>query len=131
MCELLTDDGRWIDVELEAGASYVDWEETRMAFLIDPENQFLAEDNNWHQLLTEKSQIPLSLRKQSVFQDGKNDEEELKLLGDEIFSQSFEERIAEEMEKANKNLSWEKFYKLACILAGTFLLALGMHYLWG
>lgn len=127
MCEVLTDDGRWIDKELPALYSCVDDEPTGMAFLIDPDNQFLAEDGNWHQLLTEKSEIPLCLRKQSVYQDGKNDEDELNDLGNNIFGLTFEKRQAEAVANAKASDVWNKLTWIVSIGCGTLLLIAGMR----
>src|SRR3990170_2888065 len=83
ICEILTDDGRWVDRELPVEYSCVVWEEAGLKFLLDPDNQYLAEDGLWHQILTETSAVPLCPNVANKLQDGKNDEAELKKLGNE------------------------------------------------
>jgi hypothetical protein len=127
MCEVFTDDGRWVDREMPALSSCVDDEATGMTYLIDGDNQFLAEDNNWHQLLTEKSQIPLCLRKTSVYQDGKNDDVELKAVSDDIFKLAFSQRQMEALKKAKSEDVWTKFTWIVSIVCGTILIIAMAH----
>ena len=131
MCELFTDDGRWVDVELPALNSCVDDEPFSKAYLLDPENQFLAEDNNWHQLITEKSQIPLSLREQNIYQNGENDEKELEALSNSLFRLTAEQKQAEQFKKAQSTEAWNKFLWIVSIVMGSLILIAGMRYLWG
>jgi len=131
MCEVFTDDGRWKDKELPALNSCVDDESVGIAFLLDPENQYLAEDNNWHQLITEKSQIPLSLRKQNIYQGGHNDKAELAQLGNDLFKLTAEQKQAERFKNAQASEAWNKFLWIVSIVCGTMVLIAGMRYLWG
>lgn len=131
MCELFTDDGRLIDMELPALNSCVDSESLGIAFLLDPQNQFLAEDNNWHQLITEKSQIPLSLRNQAIVKDGEQTIAELNLLGDGLFKLTAEQKQAEQFRKAQSTEVWNKFLWIVSIVCGSFVIIAGMRYIWG
>jgi len=131
MCEIFTPDGRWIDKELPALNSCVDDEVVGTAFLLDAKNQFLAEDNNWHQLITEKSQIPLCLREQSIYQDGKNDETELKTLSDDLFRLTAEQKMAEQFKKAKQDVMGGRIVLIVSIIFSAFVLIAGMRYLWG
>jgi len=128
ICEVLTDDGRWIDKEFPALYSCVDDEVTGTAFHLDGENLFLDKDGTWHQLLTEKSEIPICLRKQSMYQNGDNDEKELADLGDDIFKIFFDQRIAEALSKADDDSVVNKMIWIVGILCGTALVFGAIHY---
>ncbi len=131
MCEVLTDDGRWVDIEIPAKFSCVDDEHSKMAFLLDPENQYWAEDNNWHQLLTEKSQLPLALRKQSVYQDGQNDEKEISKLGNDLFRLTWYQKKMEQFEKIKQSEVWNKLVLIVTIMCVTILIIVAIRYLKG
>jgi len=63
MCEIFTDDGRILTVELAVLFGCVDDPERKMGFLLDDENQFVSEDGHWTQILGERSSIPMCLVK--------------------------------------------------------------------
>jgi len=130
MCELMTTDGRWTDIELPVSGC-LDYEKPRLSFLIDSQNQYLAEDNQWHQLLTENSVIPICLRKRSVYQDGENDEKELSELGDQLYEQRYNQAKAEQFEIAKQSESWNKFLWLVSIVCGTMLIVAAMNFIGG
>lgn len=131
MCEILTDDGRWVDKELPALYSCVQDEQSGLAFLIDPQNQYLSEDNTWHQLLSEKSQVPICLREKSIFQDGDNDEKELNDISDQLFVLTSEQAQAEQFEKARQSEVWNKILWIVSIICGVMLLLGAMNYFKG
>ena len=131
MCEVFTIDGRWIDKEMPAFHSYMSVEEWTMAFLIDSNNQYQAEDGTWHQLITEKSQIPICLMQANVYQDGKDDEKELKELSDQIFKLTDEQAQAEQFAKAGKSEIWNKIMWIISIVCGTFLIVAAFSYFGG
>jgi hypothetical protein len=129
VCEFLTDDGRWVDRELPSPTvGCVADDETRLAFLIDPDNWFLAEDGNWHQLLTEKSHIPLCLRNTNIYQDGHNDGKKLKTVSDELFELSYEQRQVEAVESAKQEDSWDKIMRIVIIVCATILVIVGIRW---
>ena len=131
ICEVLTDDGRWIDKEMPVLNSFLADDGTRLAFLIDENNQYMAEDGNWHQLVTEKSIIPICLRETNMYQNGNNDKEELKKLADQIFKIRFKQAKAEQFSKAKQSESWNKFLWVVSIVCGTFLIIAAMNYFKG
>jgi len=131
VCEVFTDDGRWPNKELPVLNSCADDANVGMSFIIDPDNQFLAEDGNWHQLVSEKSEIPICLRKESTLQDGKDDEGELKQLGHDIFRVSFKKELAEALENAKQSEAWNKLTWIVSIVCGTVLIIFMMQYLGG
>ena len=129
MCEILTDDGRWIDKEYPALSSCVIDEQTRMAFLLDSANQYEAEDANDHQLLTEKSQIPLSLRVPSRYKD--KDKKEMKVLRDSIFRMIFRQKQTEGIEEVKTQDTWDKVYKVVIVISATILVIVGIRWMAG
>ena len=131
MCELLTDDGRWIDIELPALYSCMADESLHSTYLIDADNQFLAEDNNWHQLLTEKSQVPLCLRKESIYQDGVDDITELNNLANDLFRLTSKKKQSEQFIQMNKDATWNKILWLVTIICSTMIVIAGAQMLWG
>lgn len=128
MCEVFTDDGRWPDKELPVLSGCAADDETGMAFLINPDNQYLADDGTWHQLITEKSQIPICLRNKSVYEDGKNDEKELKDVSDDVYKMSFRQKQYEAIEKAKQSEIWNKLIWIVSIGCGTVLIIAAMNY---
>ncbi len=130
MFEFLTVDGRWVDKEMPALYNCGVDDVTRTGVIIDPENQYLAEDNNWHQLVWENSQIPLCLRKSNTLTDGENDKEYLEEISNDIFRQSSERAQAAEFEKAKKNDAWNKVMWMISIVCGSTLLIAAMQHFW-
>lgn len=62
MCLLGTDDGRIIEVELDVLKGCATHDNWCSAWLLDAENQMRDEKTNqWHQILGERSTIPISL----------------------------------------------------------------------
>lgn len=127
MVEVLTVDGRWVDRELPALFNCAAENETRIAFILDPQNQYLAEDNNWHQLAWENSQIPLTLRETSELNDGKDDGKDLQKIGDQIFRLSSEKAQAEEFEKAKTSDIWNKIVWIISIVCGSMLIIVALQ----
>jgi len=128
ICEALTDDGRWVDREMPALSSCVDDEVAGMAFLLDDENQYLAEDGNWHQLISEKSQVPICLRKISKYHDGNKDDEQLKGVSDDIFGLTYQQKQMEALENINKSDAWDKLYRIVIIISSTILIIVGIRW---
>jgi len=131
MCEILTDDGQWIDEEIPALSSCVADDKRKMAFLIDPANQFRAEDGYDHQLITEKTSVPLSLRVQSKYQDGKNDIQDMKSLRNSIFRVVFRQKQTEGIEEVQRGEMWDKAFKIVVVVSATILVIVGIRYFTG
>ena len=127
MGEIFTDDGRIVDRELPSNvAGCVDDEVMGNAFLIDSDQQYLAEDGEWHQPLTEKSMEPLSLR-----QKKETDEEEEKKIQDEIFVEAFEEQLMVQINKAKTNEAWDSLIKIITVVCVTLGIIVVMGYVMG
>ena len=131
MCEVFTDDGRWLDKEYPALYSYVEDEEAGMTYILDPENQFKAEDNTMHQLLTEKSAIPLCLRQANAYQDkdGVAKTNDLVTLGNDLFRLTSKQKMAEQFRAIQVNDAWNKFIWIVSIVCGSMVVIAGMRYL--
>ena len=131
MCEIFTDDGRWVDKEYPAYSSCVADENTRLAFLLDSANQYRAEDGNDHQLLTEKTSIPLRLRVASKYQNGDNDQEEMKTLRNSIFKMVFRQKQTEGIDEVKKQTAMEVLYKIVIVISATILVIVGIRWISG
>lgn len=133
MCNIRTIDGRFRVIELPAQENCVIWEGLThpKKFLINPKNQFQAEDGHWHQTYDERSQIPLCLREQSYLKDGDNDAAELKEIGHQLFKITSDQTEAEQYEKLSQGETWNKVMWIISIVCGTMLLIAGMNYLGG
>lgn len=131
ICEVLTDDGRWLDKELPALYGCVDDEGAGLAFILDAANQYLAEDGYWHQLISEKSQVPICLRETSQYQNGVEDEKQLAELASNIFVVSAERAQAEEFSKADMDDKMDKMLWIVCIVCGTLALFGAMAFFGG
>ena len=132
VCEVLTDDGRWVNREMSALYSCVDDEGTGAAFIIDGENQYYdPEDGCWHQLIHEKSEIPICMRKQNALQDGNGDETERAKLGDKIFVTAFGQRISEAIEAAHESEMMNKAVMIVSIICGTILIFFAFNFFGG
>ena len=134
MCNFRTIDGRFIiGKELTADENCAVWEDLTYPkkFLIESENQYLAEDGHWHQTYDIRSQIPLSLRKASSLKDGKNGAEELSKISDQIFGVTSDHTEFGLYEKVSQGDQWNKLTWIISIVCGTLLMVAGMHYLWG
>ena len=133
MCELFTDDGRLLtEYELPAHYKHVRDDGRRNAWLIDSDNQHKGEDGHWHQILNERSCVPLCLRKTSQYQDGIGDDDaELQKVADDIFKSTDERAQAEQFEKAEQSEAWNKIIWVVSIVCGTVLLVVGIRYFGG
>ena len=128
MFEILTIDGRWIDVELPVSFNCSDDEARGGAFLLDSDNQYEAEDGTMHQIVSEKSLIPICMISQSKLLDGKNDDAELKKISEDVFNLTFEQKKAEQFAKLKKNEIWDKALWIVSIVCGTFLVIAAFNY---
>jgi len=131
ICEVFTEDGRWFDKELPVELGCVDSSAPVFAGIIDPENQFQAADGTWHQLISEKSDIPICLRKKSIYEDGNQDEEDKKKVRDGIFRVAFKKEQAEALENAKASEAWNRLTAIVTIVCVTLFLIVGMTFLRG
>lgn len=131
MCELLTDDGRWIDKELKVLYKSMEDESAGTLYLIDPDNQYLAEDNNQHQIISEQSEMPISMRKESAFASDPNKKgvDPLAKLSNDVYRQTFKEKQVQIMRNVQVDSNMNKFIWIISIVCGTFLIIAGMIYI--
>lgn len=115
MCEIFTDDGRIIDVELDVLRGCVDDPDRNAAFLIDSDNQFVCEDGQWHQIIGEHCTLPIRMIT-------KDKERDLDNLIPQIFRETHETAKLQQYENATKNAWMEKILWIVAIPCITFLL---------
>jgi hypothetical protein len=117
MCEVFTEDGRIVDIEIPVLKGCVADDEKCSAWLLDPENQVQDEKTGlWYQVIGERSTIPMEVIKDLHDLDDK----EYRELIDKIFHESWVlDLITIGREAArNKVLSW-----VALMLGSTVCLA--------
>ena len=133
MCIISTQARRIRIKELPVLNSCVYWEELNPAlkFLIDVGNQYLGPDNNWYQVYSENSIIPLDLITQNYLKDGQNDEKEKKAIKNRLFKVTSRQTEAEQFKKANENDAWNKLMWIVSIVFGSLVIVAGIVYLGG
>jgi len=131
ICEIFTDDGRLADKEEPVANSCAKDDTLEIAWLLVPENQFMAEDGNWHQLVSEHSQIPICLIKESKLQDGDNDEAELDALSNDLYIVTFWQKMTEGIMKAKRGDALNKMQVIVGMICGTIILIGGLSMLGG
>ena len=133
MCIISTQARRIRIKELPVLNSCVYWEELNPAlkFLIDVDNQYLGPDNNWYQVYSENSIIPLDLITQNYLKDGQNDEKEKKAIKNRLFKVTSRQTEAEQFKKANENDAWNKLMWIVSIVFGSLVIVAGIVYLGG
>lgn len=132
MCEVLTDDGRWIDVEMPVAESCVVDDKAKMAFLLSDFNQFQdAKDETTRQILTEKSRRPVCLREPDKLNDGVNDEQDRRDLSDDLFKTSSKRVRAETYEKINEADRMERAIFLVAIASSASLIIVALTQMMG
>jgi hypothetical protein len=133
MCIISTQARKIRVVELPVLNSCVYWKELDPAlkFLIDVENQYLGPDDNWYQVYSENSSIPLSLITQNYLQDGKNDEAEMKAIKNRLFKITSRQTEMEQFKKAKENDAWNKLMWIVSIVFGSLVIVAGIVYFGG
>ena len=133
MCIIATQARKIRVVELPVLNSCVFWKELDPAlkFLIDVNNQYLGPDNNWYQVYSENSIIPLSLITQNYLQDGNNDDKEMKEIKNRLFKITSRQTEMEQFQKAKENDAWNKLMWIVSIVFGSLVLVAGIVYLGG
>lgn len=115
MCEIFTDDGRIIGVELDVLRGCVDDPDRNAAFLLDSDNQFVCEDGHWYQIIGEHSTMPIRMI-------NKGQEQDLNKLIPQIFRETHETSKLQQYENAMKNAWMEKILWIVAIPCITLLL---------
>lgn len=123
MNEMFTDDGRIVTLEFDVGRGCTIDENLGMAFVISAGNQFTAEDGQWHQLLGERSTIPICLIKETEITD-------LKGLKDKIFREAHEGAKINQYKIANRNFLIDKILWIVTIPCVTLLIIFAAR-MWG
>lgn len=121
MVDLYTDDGRLVEIEIAAEYACMIDDDLRLAWMIDSENQYLHPDGTWRQVLSEKSMIPMCMRKVNVFTDGEHDEEDVEQLCKDVFKLAADDVVNDQFRKAARNAALEKLQWIVSIICGTML----------
>ena len=98
MCELFTDDGQIKVVEYDVLKSCVDDPLTGVGYLLDADDQFMAKDRQWYQILYEKSSLPVCLIANPTIM-----EEQLTTVLEQIYTESQEAAKEHQYNIAKKN----------------------------
>jgi hypothetical protein len=132
MCELFTDDGRLIDVELEVlpGGGCLDDPIYGSAFIVDSTNQFIDEYGNSKQILGERSTLPICLRSE-FGQESAADQDELRKIVNQIFKATYKSEIRQQFLDRLKHEWLDKIILLVSIVIGSFVLMFGMGKIFG
>lgn len=97
MCEVFTEDGRILTMELEVLRGCADDPTSKQAFILDSSNQYVnIEDKTWTQPLWEPSTKPLRMINQ-------DNDEDLEKLIDEIYNETWHNTIHDQYENVKKN----------------------------
>lgn len=132
ICEYMTDDGRGVDREVPALISCADDESIGQAYLIDLDNQFFdVQDKTWHQLISEKTQVPICLIKDNQLSDGSNDEKDMEEFSNGIFETAFWQKLTEGVEKAKNTELYNKLMWIVSIICATILIIAGITFIKG
>ncbi|MCK9571572.1 hypothetical protein M0R72_21660 [Candidatus Pacearchaeota archaeon] len=129
MCEVVTTDGRLVVDEIPVTANCADSDKRGCAFIIDNSEQYLAEDGSFHQLVSDKSRLPLM--PVSEVELIKKKEKELDGIADDIFDLTEDMKINEQFANARKNDRGDVIKWVVSIVMGAFVIIAAMQYLWG
>lgn len=125
MCELFTEDGRIVNIELDVLLSGMIDETSGQAFIIDAINQFVnSEDRNWTQLVWERSCLPPSMISDSQVVD-------LRKLVNQIFVETKKMKKMEQFGKAGKDLMAIRITWIVAIVCTAAVVIAGMQWLGG
>ena len=124
MSESFTEDGRIVSVELDVMRDAAVNDDAKLAFLLDAENQFLAEDGTWRQVLWERTCYPVCMVK-----PGKDPD--MKKLLNQIYKESKEIAISDEFKKSGQENKMSGFLWIVSIICATFIIIAGMNFLGG
>jgi len=98
MCELFTEDGRIIDIEMDVLRSCVDDPNSKQAFLIDAVNQYVnMDDKAWTQVLWEPSAYPLRMI------NPQEEADDFEKLSDQIYEETWSNTKQDQYDKAKKD----------------------------
>ena len=126
MCEIFTDDGRIVNVELDVLKSCVDDPDKGIGFLLDSDDQFIEEDKQWHQILYEKSSLPICMISGLDIKEG-----ELGKTLDQIFHESQEEAKLRQYERAAKNTIMDKLVWIISIICSAAVIMFAINHFGG
>ncbi len=124
MSEVFTEDGRIVTVELPVLLGCVDDETNGWGFVLDSDNQAVAEDGNWTQVYGERSCLPVEIIV-------KKERKDLEGLIDKIYKEAKQKIKNEQYALASRNLIWDKIQWIAAMGFGSAVLLFGLMWLKG
>jgi hypothetical protein len=129
MFEIITTDGRLPVEEIPVIANCADSEKHGAAFIIDYQEQYQAEDGTFHQLVSDKSQLPLLPKSEQKLFEAK--EKELNGMAKDIFELTEDKKIDEQFEAAKNNDRGDVIKWVVSVVMGAFVIIAAMQYIWG
>ncbi len=128
ICEIFTEDGRIETMEFDVLRGCVDDPILGIGFILDADDQYVGEDKYWHQILGERSMLPIRMLNPKGVDE---DEEALNKIIDQIFEASCEAaKLAQYTKAANKNKS-DNLVKMFTVGMACFLIIFAMVYYGG
>ena len=135
MCEIITPDGRWYDIEIPVQHGVMVDDARESVFLIDPDCQYQSEDGTWHQIIFEKSAQPLKLFKDpmdealsdAMEQAGQGDV----TLAEELFDLTFQRKQADGFKQSSESSKRDWFLKIVSIVMVGLIVIVGISYMAG
>ncbi len=125
MLDAFTVDGRIVTREYPAYDNYVD--DGMRAYLLDGQNQYYFEDDKaWHQVVNEIDYVPLALRVENKYADGKDDKADKQKVRNQLFNLTFRKKEAEQYAKAKQTDNYNRIFTIICVILGTVLLISGI-----
>lgn len=129
MFEIITTDGRLTVEEIPVTANCADSEKHGCAFVIDYQEQYEAEDGTFHQLVSDKSQLPLMPSSETA--KLKEKEKQLQGMAKDIFELTEDMKQDEQFEEAKRKDRGDVIKWVVSCVMGAFVIIAGMQYLWG
>lgn len=124
-CLIFTDAARVRQIELEVASGATIDHERHNAFKIDFEEQYLGEDGKWYQVIYERSALPVYFK---TGYDKDKEEQMLNSIGVTL-EESFQRKINEDYEAAQKGTLYDKLIILASIICVTALIGAALGFL--
>lgn len=118
MCDMFTEDGKIVDIEMDVARACLDDDIRNNAFLADSTNQYRGESGAWVQPLWERTAFPIACR------TPRSDEDFTDLL-DNLFAEAYEIKEAEQFKKAREDQGGKALWTV-CIVMGSLLVVSAM-----
>jgi len=120
MCEVLTTDGRLVIDEVPVTANSAVSDKYGCVFIIDYQEQYEAEDGTFHQLVSDKSRLPLMPVSETVLKAAK--EKQLEGMVNDIFELTEDMKIYEQFANAKKSEFGETLKWIVSFVMGGFVI---------